>query len=226
TRRHAMRKPTVFIGSFKETLRVAQTLANQLEEVARTTVWDEDIFELTHYSFESLSAQIDEFDFAVLIFSGDDITITRGKERHSVRDNVVLERGLFLGRLGRNRTFVVRDRKGDANLPSDLLGVTYAEYDSERFAENRDAATRRAFLLIAEALENAGRRSDRRGEPPLGVRSTVYAGSKDECDAPDFRRGYRFVRYLAQFVERRSIGAGGDKQRVTRAGVAAHLGAA
>jgi hypothetical protein len=71
-----------------------------------------------------------EFDFASFIFSAEDTVILRGKRYLCARDNVVLELGLFAGRLGRQRTFMVVQRtKERLHLPSDLLGITPATFE-------------------------------------------------------------------------------------------------
>ena len=66
------------------------------------------------------------YDFAVLVLSDDDVTISRKHTQVSPRDNVVLELGLFMGALGRRRTFVViaQTDDGPPKIPSDLLGNT------------------------------------------------------------------------------------------------------
>ena len=44
---------------------------------------------------------LDQFDFAVMILSPDDMTESRDQSYASPRDNVLFELGLFMGRLGR-----------------------------------------------------------------------------------------------------------------------------
>ena len=44
-------------------------------------------------------------DFAVLVLTPDDITLSRGTTIASPRDNAIFELGLFMGTNGRNRTF-------------------------------------------------------------------------------------------------------------------------
>lgn len=67
-------------------------------------------------------------DFAALVFTADDLTVSRGKAANSPRDNVVFELGLLMGSLGRDRVFIVKPKKVDIKVPSDLLGVTCLEY--------------------------------------------------------------------------------------------------
>jgi hypothetical protein len=50
----------------------------------------------------------------------------------SPRDNVLFELGLFMGRLGRSRTFILHQRVPAPKIPSDLAGVTTAVYDWPR----------------------------------------------------------------------------------------------
>ena len=79
--------------------------------------------------------------FAIFVFSPDDITKIRNSEFLTVRDNVIFELGLFMGALGRERTFVVKPRSQKIKGPSDLLGLSPVEYASEesRSLESRIA---------------------------------------------------------------------------------------
>jgi hypothetical protein len=70
----------------------------------------------------------DQFDFAVLVVAPDDLIQSRGTSQQAPRDNVLIEIGLFVGILDRERTFVVFERDGKIKLPTDLAGVTLAGY--------------------------------------------------------------------------------------------------
>jgi predicted nucleotide-binding protein len=67
-----------------------------------------------------------------LVLTADDVTIRRGRKSHAPRDNVVFELGLFIGSLGRERTYIVTEKSVDLRLPTDLLGVTYLPYTKKR----------------------------------------------------------------------------------------------
>jgi hypothetical protein len=71
---------------------------------------------------------IPRFNFAVLVLTADDLLISRGTEQQAARDNVIFELGLFMGGLGRDRTFILYDREKPPRLPSDLAGVTAATF--------------------------------------------------------------------------------------------------
>jgi predicted nucleotide-binding protein len=78
---------------------------------------------------ESLLAALQDSEFAIFVLTADDKTEQRDKFGMTPRDNVIFELGLFLGRLGPGRTFMVRPRGVDLLLPTDLLGVEPADYD-------------------------------------------------------------------------------------------------
>jgi predicted nucleotide-binding protein len=63
--------------------------------------------------------------------TADDMTVSRGLRKKTPRDNVVFELGLFMGAIGRDRTFIVSPRKNDLKLPTDLLGVTHLSYEAD-----------------------------------------------------------------------------------------------
>ena len=122
-------KPSLFIGSSSESVRLAQTVQELLQDSARTTVWNHGVFEPGSFTLESLEQQLDTMDFAVLVLSPDDITISRGEQSLGPRDNVLFELGLFTGRLGRQRAYYMFDRTHPVRLPTDLAGVAGLAYE-------------------------------------------------------------------------------------------------
>jgi hypothetical protein len=56
---------------------------------------------------QSLADELANSDFGVFVFSPDDRTRLRDKTHSTVRDNVIFELGLFVGRLGIERSFIV-----------------------------------------------------------------------------------------------------------------------
>src|SRR5512144_2432453 len=101
-----MRKPTVFVGSSEEAKAVAHAIKEGIGDVAETKVWDEEgVFELSRATLEGLEHVLPTYDFAVLVLSADDFLAFRGQEFAAPRDNLLFELGLFMGRLGRERTF-------------------------------------------------------------------------------------------------------------------------
>jgi hypothetical protein len=208
-----MARPHVFIGSSREGLPVAEPLAARLESSGNVSAWNEsNLFTLSHGTLESLAERLQDFDFAVLVLTADDVTNKRGRRQRSARDNVLFECGLFVGALGRSRTFLVCDR--EVNLPSDLVGVTVTYFDGTRLDSNPDAAVRDPYIKIAEAIKRGGVRMHRSSAARTSP-GGAYTGFQGRELKPQFRRAYRVVGYLAQFVERRLIEAGGKKRLVT-----------
>lgn len=143
----------IFIGSSKESLDIAHAIEETLSEKHEPTVWDEGIFGLTESTLTGLISHLDKSDAAVFVLSPDDMTRLRGNEFATVRDNVIFELGLFIGRLGPKRTFfVIPNGQKDMHLPSDLLGITPATYNPNRTDKNWVAALRPACNRIEREL--------------------------------------------------------------------------
>ncbi|MBF0379344.1 MAG: nucleotide-binding protein [Desulfamplus sp.] len=134
-------KPKVFIGSSVEGLGVAYSIQYELEHDAEPTVWSQGVFNLTQPVLTELLKCLDQFDAAIFVLTPDDVANIRGKEEMVARDNILFELGLFIGRLGAERTFMVKHRGcGSLHLPTDLLGITPGTYDSARTDGNLRAA--------------------------------------------------------------------------------------
>ncbi len=121
-------RPKIFIGSSSEGLKIAQAIQVLLDNTCEPTIWSQGVFGLSHGTLESLVLALDKFDFAILVLTPDDMTISREQITQSPRDNVLFELGLFVGGIGRDRTFVVFDRSSQIKIPTDLAGITLATY--------------------------------------------------------------------------------------------------
>ena len=120
-------KPRAFIGSSTVGEPIARAVEQNLNHESETYLWPH-IFPPGKGNLESLVETARTIDFAVLVFTPDDLTESKGQTMDSPRDNVLFELGLFMGRLGRERTFAVYNRDEPIKLPSDLAGVTLATY--------------------------------------------------------------------------------------------------
>ena len=149
-------KPAIFIGSSKEGIKIARAVEAQLQYHAEVTLWSNGPFGLGEGALESLVKSLRKFDFAALVLTPDDVTESRGKELQSPRDNVVFELGLFMGRIGRFRTFIMYNSDEVMKLPSDLAGVTPATF-MNRSDGNVRAQVSPACTLVMESIERLGR---------------------------------------------------------------------
>jgi hypothetical protein len=164
----------MFIGSSSEGRDVAKAMEQNLWVPIQVKVWeDDDIFKPTRGTLESLAEAVNSFDFGAFVLSADDASLIRSKEVSVVRDNVVLEAGMFIGRLGRDRVFLLTPNKGDVHLPTDLLGAMTLMYDTERDDNGWKSATSPACTTImSRVAELGGVRSDR-GIVAYGDRVTI-----------------------------------------------------
>lgn len=144
-------KPSVFIGSSSEAKKVAEGVLQNLSEHATITMWDS-AFKLGDVTIDRLRSKLSGADFGVFVFAADDETTKRDETRKSTRDNVILELGMMLGIVGRERAFIIKPDKPTVFVPSDLLGVVTAYYEADRIAANSKSATQNACIQIHEAM--------------------------------------------------------------------------
>jgi tetratricopeptide (TPR) repeat protein len=135
-------KPKLFVGSSSEAIKLARAIHENLMHDVHVTVWNEGIFKVSEPSVDSILDQLAEMDFGAFVFAPDDELLIRGEESEATRDNVIFELGLFVGRLGRQRSFIFLPTDNrNLRVPSDLLGVTPALYESDRSEHEPVSAT-------------------------------------------------------------------------------------
>jgi hypothetical protein len=145
--------PQIFIASSVEGRPIAEALQANLEYNARCTVWDQ-AFTLSVSTIDRLLLYCVENDFAIFVFSKDDVALIREKQYPVARDNVVFEAGLFMGMHGKDSAFVVVPRDTpQLHIPTDLLGWTMANYDADRAKIESRAALGFATTEIKKAIE-------------------------------------------------------------------------
>jgi hypothetical protein len=125
-------KPTVFVASSSEAISVAEAVHIKLEQEMRVKLW-ENAFDLSSITITTLINKTKEADYAVFVFHPDDKTLIREQKYSSVRDNVVLELGMFIGALGLEKCFILVPKSAETTfrLPTDLAGVTASFYDDQ-----------------------------------------------------------------------------------------------
>lgn len=152
-------RPRVFIGSSTEGLQIARAVQAALYYDAEPILWSQGVFGLSGGTLETLVKKSDAFDFAVFVLTADDLIRKKGKKGNAPRDNVLFELGLFMGQLGRERTFFLHCKTDRLLLPTDLAGVTAAEYLPPSEPQFLRAALSAATSPILSAILTLGLRS-------------------------------------------------------------------
>ena len=177
-------KPALFIASSSESVGVAYALQENLEHVTEVTVWSQGVFDLSRFTLESLLDALDAADFGIFVFSPDDALSIRGQNKQAVRDNVVFELGIFIGRLGRERNFIVipKGNEDGFRLPTDLLGLTPALYEPNRQDANLQASLGPASSKIMKAISKLGPRGPSISESSLQPAAQIEVLNYSDAD--------------------------------------------
>lgn len=137
-----MEKPSVFIGCSRESLIIAEFVKAQFgNEHFDVNIWDEGIFGSTDpaenglQNIHWLKNFTDIYDFAIFLFVPDDSirSMTRKENdqylnQEGTRHNVVFEFGLFLGRIGAKKTYLLFD-----NDTADFIDQFFTDLQDSMF---------------------------------------------------------------------------------------------
>ncbi|WP_431753913.1 TIR domain-containing protein [Nitrososphaera sp.] len=94
---------------------------------------------------EKFEKRIENIGYAFILLTPDDICKDKTAEMYRARQNVILELGYFMGKLGRDRVCYIY--KDGVELPSDIHGVAYASFSKK---------VKECFEDIMRELKNAG----------------------------------------------------------------------
>jgi len=166
-----MEKPTIFVGSSTEGIEFARAIRSLLRDDAQLTLWNEGFFGVGNVFIDTLISALPRFDFAVLVLTPDDLVSSRNVETFGPRDNLLFELGLFMGRLGRARTFIVHQADIRMKIPSDLSGVTTAQYDWPRDDQSHRSAVGAACDSIREVVRDLGVSENKTAQQVHDIRS-------------------------------------------------------
>src|ERR1700729_1315842 len=112
-------KPKLFIGSSTAGYAVAEKVKKCLSDKNDCFLWkDPGVWEVNKSTFDNLLRMANYFDFGIFVATSDDLTLTNDKNVIEPRDNVILEMALFLGALGRDKSFLLVE--DGIKLPSDF----------------------------------------------------------------------------------------------------------
>ena len=209
------RRPRLFVASSSEGEKVARAIQVALDKDCEVEVWNQGVFRVSNNTLDSLIEAISDFDFAVIVLTPDDALESRGELQAAPRDNVLFELGLFIGGIGKGRTFLVFDRDSGIKIPSDLLGTTAATYQ-QHSSGNLVSALGAACSTISEAISDLGKKEPRISgalEKVLGATNWAQSKTIEDSVTTHLREthstmkfmGFGFSNYLSIEKKRRGV---------------------
>lgn len=119
----------LFIGSSTEYLDVANAVKSNLAAAPGISphLWTE-VFPPGTTVIEGLEDVLRDFRYAAFLIGDEDKALIRRKPQAIARDNVWFEAGLFVGRHGRQNTFLFYPLDRKPKLPTDLEGLVLCPF--------------------------------------------------------------------------------------------------
>jgi predicted nucleotide-binding protein len=154
-------QPRIFVISSKEGIEVAREVRKNLDgDDMQVQLWDHDTFTISDYPLSSLEDAIERCDFTIAVAQADDVLITRDETHKVPRDNVHFEYGISVGRLGRDRSFLLVQADTKVKLASDLAGLTTLRYQADE-KDKMKRTVAKACDVARERIDFIGVRRDR-----------------------------------------------------------------
>ena len=149
-----MDKPHILICSSAKAVPIAEGVKQNLERNFLVSIWTEDFFnEHNTTALNTFLKKLMCFDSAVIVLGPDDVQLDgqTAKKRHVPRDNVILELGAAMARMGIRKTFVLAPDQPRLKLPTYFKGLEPLTY-VQSAGVNRVSATGTASIQIRKQL--------------------------------------------------------------------------
>ena len=145
-------RPGIFIASTSESLPVAKAVKSHFDNEADVDIWTENVFAINKSYLSTLLNRASFYDYAIILLAPGDTATIRGRQYNIPRDNLLFEFGLFLGRIGPNRTFAIAEER--VKVLSDFEGISIAKYrEGHLDASIGDACEKiRREMAVAEKI--------------------------------------------------------------------------
>lgn len=146
-------KPKLFIGSSVEELALAEAVKQHLANDAEAIIWVEFPFNLLGTRLEDFAAAINNFDFSIFILRPADSVHTRSQKASFPRETLIMEMGMLIGRLGKNRTFLIIPKgKKYLGFSPEVVGVPQTTFDLSRSDKKLSASLGSACEQIRKQM--------------------------------------------------------------------------
>ncbi len=141
-------KPQIFIGSSGNGLSIAEIVKSELQAVGDAYLWSQgDLWEPNESTFDNLLRMTGYFDFGVFVATQDDLTLTsKGEYGFEARDNVILEMTLFVGALGKRKSFLITEKGLDK--PTDFSGIYMPEFIKDDVSSIKQVCSEIASRIV------------------------------------------------------------------------------
>lgn len=143
------RVPKLFVGCSSEGMVIAKRLVDLLAPEVEAQLWTEGFFGAGEFTLESLEERTQSYDGGLIVGTSDDRVVSRGEEFDCIRDNLLIEYGMFVAAFGHRRALLALERVEGMKLPSDLLGLTCVAFEK---TDSIDRGLERAVTDIKRAV--------------------------------------------------------------------------
>ena len=145
-------RPRTFIVASPGTFQMAQAVQINLRDAVDCTVWSQTVFNLNESIINELRYHLSDTQFGIFLLSQEHLSGI--KNDPIIRDCFLFEVGLFSGKFGPERTFIVIPASGISALPSSFPGITIATYNQD--TSDYSAATNPVCYLIKQRASKLG----------------------------------------------------------------------